>query len=99
MPSDERYTRTLGPHLALTPGAGVMLDLLEDLGHLDGAAVGALADAITDAPEAYGVAVPPGAVDREALRRAAAVVLFELPPEQDPEQASLLKKEWRLLFS
>ena len=84
--------------LKLTPEAGELLGLLEDLGYLDGLGVGFLIDTIAETPDHYGVSIPPGLIDRDALRRAAAVVLSEPSLEWGPEQAEFLEKEWPLLF-
>ncbi len=99
MPCDEHNVQPLGADLRLTPAAGALLELLEDLGYLDGLSIGLLADTIAETPGHYGVSIPPGIIDRAALRRAAAVVLSEPSlMKRDPEQAGLLEKEWPLLF-
>jgi len=99
MPSDKQLS---GPHLALTPEAGVLLDLLQELGHLDEVSISAITAALSgEGPEAS--RDPSGIVELVDLRRAIAAVLFERSSSGDkdkmnPEQAQLLEKEWRLLF-
>jgi hypothetical protein len=81
-------------NLALSASAEALLDLLQDLEHLDEVSIGEVIAALARSPEALGVFE--GHVSRAALRRAAAAALFERGDEG--EAAELLKREWPLLF-
>ncbi len=74
--------------LALTSEAQQLLHALVELGHLDHAALDALAVRLQGAEEPLSGA---------HLRREVAALLFEVPPSEE-EQARLLTLEWRLLF-
>jgi len=95
MPSVEHNR---GPHLVLTPEAGALLELLQELGHLDDVSVGVITAALTgEGPEA--THDPDGLVDVADLRRAVAAILFDRESGMDPEQVRLLTREWHLLFA
>jgi hypothetical protein len=76
--------------LHLSAGASQFLHALIELGYLSDEGLDRLMHRLAES-------VPDGEVDAVAMRRVAAVLLFEHPPA-DSEQASLLTAEWALLF-
>lgn len=86
-------SRTPVQHLEMEPRASDFLNLLRDLGHLDPAGFDRLTAELLQADRAG------RRITLDDVRRAAAVLLFELAPSLRPDQRELLDAEWARLFS
>lgn len=79
-------------HLDFEPRAADLLELLQDLGHLDESG----AERLTG--ELVANAREDRRITYEEVRRAAAVLLFDAEPAMRPEARELLEAEWGRIF-
>ncbi|HJN77972.1 MAG TPA: hypothetical protein QGF58_28920 [Myxococcota bacterium] len=82
--------------LQLTPEANAFLQLLRELGHLDGALFEAFLQELS--PPIGALTQEPLALGRDDIRRLVGAYLFARSSELPPESLELLAREWPLLF-